>query len=101
MFHRLKLLFMSCVLAILQACSASPGMESTGEFIDSTTITAKVKAQLLDHLGSSALPIQVKTFKDEVQLSGFVSSQSVKSRAGEIVARNPDVKRFRNDLIVK
>jgi osmotically-inducible protein OsmY len=95
-----NLVLISIVLTIV-ACSASPGSESTGEFIDSSTSTAKIKAQLIDNLGAKAFAIQVKTFKDEVQLSGFVNSQYVKKRAGTIAANNPDIKRVRNDLIVK
>ncbi len=82
-------------------CSATTTTESTGQYIDSSAITTKIKAQLVDQLGSKALAIQVKTYKDSVQLSGFVNSQTIKNRAGAIAAKNPEVKHVRNDLIVK
>lgn len=86
---------------MLLACSATPNRESTGQYIDSSAATAKIKTELIDQLGAKAFSIQVKTFKDEVQLSGFVSSAYVKKRAGKIASSNPDIKRVRNDLIVK
>lgn len=101
MLKKIKMISLSLAALALLACSASPTMESTGEFIDSSATTAKIKAKLIDGLGGGALSIQVKTYKDEVQLSGFVGSQSVKNRAGEIARRSPDVRVVRNDLVVK
>lgn len=87
--------------AVIMACSASATEESTGQFLDSSAITAKVKAQLIDQLGAKGFNIMVKTYKDEVQLSGFVNSQAIKRRAGEAAARVKNVKQVRNNLIVK
>jgi len=83
------------------ACSATPSRESTGEYLDSTSVTTKVKAKLVDSLGTKAFKINVKTYKDEVQLSGFVNSDDVKRRAGVIAASVGDVHKVRNDLVVK
>ena len=95
-----NLVFVLAVSSIV-ACTAQPGQESTGEFIDSSTSTTKIKAQLIDAFGTKAFAIQVKTFKDEVQLSGFVNSEHLKKRAGIIAGNNADIKRVRNDLVVK
>ncbi|KTC99706.1 lipoprotein [Legionella geestiana] len=86
---------------LLGGCAPGPGSESTGEFIDSSATTARVKASLVDALGARAISIQVKTWKDEVQLSGFVNSSLLKQRAGSVTARVPGVKRVINDLVVK
>lgn len=75
--------------------------ESTGEYLDSTAVTTKVKTRLIDALGSRALAIKVKTYKDEVQLSGFVNSENIKNQAGIITDNTVGVVRVRNDLIVK
>ncbi len=72
-----------------------------GEFIDSSAITTKVKARLVDVLGTDGLTIQVKTFKDDVQLSGFVNNAIVKKRAGEVASNTEGVRRVQNDLIIK
>lgn len=98
-------LFYSCVIAGLllcsAACSTTPGGESAGEFIDSSATTTKIKADLIDALGTKAFGIQVKTFKDEVQLSGFVNSDYLKKRAGIIAGDHVAIKHVRNDLIVR
>jgi osmotically-inducible protein OsmY len=101
MLRRLKQFVLVFSTLCLFACSAGPTRESTGEFIDSTATTARIKTQLIDGLGGGALSIQVKTYKDEVQLSGFVGSLDIKKRAGLIAARNPGVRHVRNDLIVR
>lgn len=99
-----KLFFPFIVLfsaALLISCAGSPIRESTGQYIDSTTVTAKVKTRLLDMLGGKALPIKIKTFKNNVQLSGFVDNEAIKQRAGVIAAGTLGVQQVRNDLIVK
>lgn len=88
-------------LGLLTGCGSTSLRESTGEYLDSSAVTAKVKARLFDMLGSEALAIKVKTFKDWVQLSGFVNSESIKKRAGIIADNTVGVKYVRNDLIVK
>ncbi|AMP91749.1 BON domain-containing protein [Legionella pneumophila subsp. fraseri] len=97
----LKMLLVGSISMIIIACAASPLSESTGEYLDSSTTTAKVKASLVDELGTTGFAVKVKTYKDQVQLSGFVDSQRIKQRAGIIAAGVDGVKSVRNDLIIK
>lgn len=97
----LKMLLVGSISMIIIACAASPLSESTGEYLDSSTTTAKVKASLVDQLGTMGFAVKVKTYKDQVQLSGFVDSQKIKQRAGIIAAGVDGVKSVRNDLIIK
>lgn len=101
MLKMIKSLFMTGLAFILIACASSPAGESTGEYLDSSATTTKVKASLINELGARGFSIQVKTFKDEVQLSGFVDSQRTKLRAGQIADSLDGVQRVRNDIIVK
>jgi len=101
MLKLLKVISMVVVIVNIFGCSATPTSESTGQFIDSATLTTKVKASLIDELSTKGLAIEVKTFKDEVQLSGFVNNQILKNRAGRIAAGVPGVRRVSNNLIVK
>ncbi|USQ14725.1 BON domain-containing protein [Legionella lytica] len=96
-----KILHLGFLSLILAACVASPGSESTGEFLDSSTTTTKVKATLVNDLGTTGLSIQVKTFKDQVQLSGFVPTERLKQRAGAIAAGVDGVSSVINDIVVK
>ncbi len=89
------------LLSTLVGCGATPLQESTGQYLDSTAVTTKVKTRLLDALGTKALAIKVKTYKDEVQLSGFVNSDRIKTQAGLIADNTVGVERVQNDLIVK
>lgn len=101
MCNLLKILLLTSISLILVACYTSPYTESTGEYLDSSAITARVKASLLNELGSSGFAIVVKTYKDEVQLSGFVDNLGVRSRAAIIATGVDGVRGVRNDLIVK
>lgn len=58
-----------------QASAESAG-NKVGNFIDDSTITAKVKAALLDNESIKSTDISVKTDKKVVTLSGFVQSQA-------------------------
>lgn len=86
---------------LFPACSSTSTRESTGEYIDSSTITTKVKAALVSDELVHATEVKVTTYKGIVQLSGFVSTQAEKDRAA-IVARNiSGVKSVENNITVK
>ncbi len=87
--------------AVLAACAGSPAKESTGEYIDDSVITTRVKAAFVDDKTVKAGDIQVETFKGTVQLSGFASSRAEIDRAAEIASKVPGVKAVRNDVILK
>lgn len=101
MFKVFRLTILAVLAIVIIACSSTPSSESTGEYLDSAAVTAKVKAKLIDSLGSKAFKINVKTYKDEVQLSGFVNAYKVKQRAGDIATSVESVEKVRNNLIVK
>lgn len=86
---------------VLFGCASTPTQESTGEYLDSSLITTKVKTRLFEDPITKGFDISVKTFKGEVQLSGFVSSHKEKARAGEIAAGVKGVKSVKNDLVIK
>ena len=68
--------------AVLAGCASSPAQESAGEYIDSSVITAKVKVALLNAENLTSSQISVASFKGGVQLSGFVPTETDKSRRG-------------------
>jgi osmotically-inducible protein OsmY len=89
------------VLAVIAGCAATRTQESTGQYTDSSVITAKVKAAIFDDKTLKVYDITVETFKDVVQLSGFVNSAEIKNRAGVVAGGVSGVKSVKNDLIVK
>lgn len=89
------------LVATLAACSGSPTRESTGEYIDDTAITTKVKAAFVQDKTVSASDIKVETFKGSVQLSGFADSPAEVEQAMRIASQVPGVKSVRNDIRLK
>jgi osmotically-inducible protein OsmY len=94
-------LFAAIAVATLMGCAATGKSESTGEYLDDTAITAKVKTAIFDEPTLKSAEINVETFKGVVQLSGFVSSQANVNQA-IVVAKNVNgVKSVKNDMRVK
>jgi len=89
------------LIITLVACASAPGQESTGEFVDDSVITTKVKSLLAADDFLKSFKISVETFKSTVQLSGIVGSQEAVAKAVEIARSVKGVKSVRNDLIVK
>jgi osmotically-inducible protein OsmY len=99
--HSLLMLFLAIVATLAAACAATPTQESTGGYVDDSTITTKIKADLLDDKNVSSTDVHVKTYKGVVDLSGFVNSQSEISEAGRVAGQVSGVKSVHNNLIVK
>lgn len=89
------------VTFLTTACSSTPTQKSTGEVIDDSWITTKVKAAFVEDKTVSALGIQVETFKGTVQLSGFANSLDERSRAAELARSVKGVKEVKNDIRLK
>jgi osmotically-inducible protein OsmY len=96
-----RVLGVALLATVLGACAGSPTKESTGELVDDSVITTKVKSKLVGDKDVSAFDVQVETFKGVVQLSGFVSSEQERRRAAELARSIGGVKEVRNDLQVK
>lgn len=95
------LAFVTAIVLAITGCTATHKQESTGQLIDSSAITTKVKAELLADPDVKSLPIKVKTYKSTVQLSGFVDSMQQKQRAVAIASNVPGVRSVQDSLVVK
>jgi osmotically-inducible protein OsmY len=82
-------------------CAATPKQESTGQYLDDSTITTKVKTAIFNEPSLSVAQINVKTYKGVVQLSGFVDSSADASKAGSVAREVKGVASVDNDLKVK
>ena len=96
-----KLLVCLGLITAFLGCNATQREESTGEYIDDSAITTKIKAGLFEDAQLKSLQIEVKTFKGVVQLSGFVDSAQNRTKAAEIAERVQGIKELKNDLVVK
>jgi osmotically-inducible protein OsmY len=83
------------------ACASTSKQESTGEYVDDSVITTKVKSLLAADDFLKSFQIGVETYKGTVQLSGFVGSQKAVDKAVEIARSVQGVKSVKNNLIVK
>lgn len=89
-------------LSILSVgCAGTATRASTGEMIDDSVITAKVKTELIRDEAVKARDVNVDTFRGTVQLSGFVETAEQKARAGDIAARVTGVNNVVNNITVK
>jgi hyperosmotically inducible protein len=97
----LSALFMAFMLATAVGCASTQKQEGTGEYIDDTVLTTKVKAAIFNEPTLKSAEINVETFKGVVQLSGFVSSQAAINKAAEIARGISGVRSVKNDMRVK
>lgn len=94
------LLFAACLLAVA-GCGSTPMREGTGEYLDDSVITTKVKAEIFNEPSLKSAEINVETFKGVVQLSGFVSSIANIDKAVAIARTVKGVQSVKNDMRVK
>jgi osmotically-inducible protein OsmY len=99
MFIRCFMIMM--LIATFVACASTSKQESTGEYVDDSVITTKVKSLLAADDFLKSFQIGVETYKGSVQLSGFVGTQEAVDKAGQIAHSVKGVKSVKNDLIVK
>ena len=89
------------LIATFAACASTPTRESTGEYVDDSVITTKVKAELAEDNFLKSFQISVETYKGTVQLSGFVNSQQAVDKARQIARSVKGVNSVKNNLNVK
>ena len=90
-----------CAGLLGSGCAGNRYHESTGEGIDDTATTARVKKALHGDSLYKFDDVKVSTFKGTVQLSGFADSRDAKNRAGDIAKTVEGVKRLENNISVK
>lgn len=100
-FSAISILFAAVALTSLAGCASTQKQESTGQYLDDTAITAKVKSAILNEPTLKSAEINVETFKGRVQLSGFVSSRANIDRAVAVAQAVTGVKSVANDMRVK
>lgn len=95
------LLGVTASTGMISGCAGTATRESTGEYVDDSTITAKVKSALVSDEVVRARDVRVETFRGTVQLSGFVDTPEQKSRAEDIAQGIPGVRKVKNNITVK
>jgi osmotically-inducible protein OsmY len=101
---QLKRIFAALIAVVLIAvagCASTAKQEGTGEYVDDSVITTKVKAAIFNEPTLKSAEINVETFKGVVQLSGFVSSQANIYKAAELARGVGGVTNVKNDMRLK
>ena len=97
----LSALFLAIMLTSIVGCASTSKQEGTGEYVDDSVITTKVKAAILEEATLKVFEINVETFKGVVQLSGFVGSTAAIGKAGDVARNVRGVKSVKNDIRLK
>jgi osmotically-inducible protein OsmY len=82
----------------MTGCASTSTQASTGEYIDDSVITNKVKAAILNDPDLKVMQINVETFKGVVQLAGLVDSRAMAVRAVEVTRGVGGVKGVKDDM---
>src|SRR3954471_8347832 len=100
-FARISFLAAALALTTLAGCASTQKHESTGQYMDDTAITTKVKTAIFNEPSLKSAEINVETFKGRVQLSGFVSDRANMDRAVSVAQGVGGVTSVTNDMRVK
>ncbi|MBA4263486.1 MAG: transporter [Comamonadaceae bacterium] len=95
------LVLAAAAFTTMVGCASTATTESTGQYVDDTAITAKVKAAIFNEPTLKSAEVNVETFKRVVQLSGFVSSQADIQKATTIARGVEGVASVKNDMRLK
>ena len=98
---RISALLAAFAMAVTLGCASTQKQESTGQYVDDTAITTKVKAAIFNEPMLKSAEINVETFKGRVQLSGFVSNRASIDRAVVVAQGVSGVTSVANDMRVK
>jgi len=94
--------FVAALIAITAiGCASTAKHESTGQYVDDSALTTKVKAAIFSEPTLKSAEINVETFKGVVQLSGFVSSAAAQTRAVAVAQNVSGVKSVKDDMRLK
>ena len=101
MFKRFSGFFIIALMLSALGCGSTPQQSSTGQYIDDSAITTKVKTGIFNEPSLKVNQITVETHKSVVQLSGFVDSNASMDKAVTIARSVQGVSSVKNDMRVK
>ena len=100
-FKIMSALLLALAFTTMLGCASTATKEGTGEYIDDSVITTKVKAAILNEETLKSAEFNVETFKGVVQFSGFVNSEADIAKAAQIARGIKGVTSVKNDMRLK
>ena len=88
------------VLLVISGCTSMSG-QTTGQYVDDSTITAAVKAKLVGEKTANLTRIEVDTTNQVVTLNGIVQSVDQKAKAEQLARQVGGVRSVKNNLQVE
>jgi osmotically-inducible protein OsmY len=98
MLKRFSGFFIVALMVSALGCASTSQRASTGEYIDDSWITTKVKAEIFKEPSLKVTQINVETYRNVVQLSGFVDSAASMNKAVAIARSVQGVSSVKNDM---
>ena len=98
---RISVFLAAAILVTAAGCASTSTQESTGQYLDDSAITTKVKAAIFNEPALKSAEINVETYKGRVQLSGFVSSRASMDRAVTVARGVGGVTSVKDDMRLK
>ena len=91
-----------CATGSSQEATQADKKETTGQYVDDATVTAKVKTAIASDVGvKAAANVNVETYRGVVQLSGFADSEDQAGKAVQAAKKVNGVRSVRNDIRIK
>jgi osmotically-inducible protein OsmY len=92
-----------CTVFALAAlgCASTATRESTGEYIDDSGITTRVKTAIFNEPSLKVFEINVETYRNAVHLQGSAASAADVDKAGSVARSVTGVVSVKNDILVK
>ena len=100
-FSRISIIVAASAFTLLAGCASGSQQATAGQYIDDTTVTARVKTAIYQEPTLKSAEINVETFKGQVQLSGFVTTRANMERASVVAKGVNGVTAVKNDLRLK
>ncbi|HHD73089.1 MAG TPA: BON domain-containing protein [Epsilonproteobacteria bacterium] len=94
-------MMVAIVVVMFQGCFAYSSQESAGDYVNSSIITANVKARLAGTAGLESLTLNVDTINGTTLLSGFAQNSEQKVLAGEVAETTKGVRKVINTIVVQ
>ena len=101
MLKRFSGFFIIALMLTALGCGSTSQKSSTGEYLDDSVITTKVKTAIFNEPSLKSGQISVETYKSVVQLSGFVDSAASIDKAVAIARSVQGVSSVKNDMRLK
>ena len=98
LLQRCSAFFFAALLLAAAGCAATSTQESTGQYVDDSVITTRVKTAILNEPSLKVMQINVETYKSVVQLSGFVNTGAEMSKAVDLARAVKGVSSVKNDM---